>query len=292
MRLLFIVHFVFWWLTGFSQVITLDSIKRIMLPESDEINPSWSADGRYLIFQSNQHGQWDIYIYDFSLDSLQNITLSNSDETDPVFFPHSNTNISFVLKKEEFTVLYKMDILSSTKKPLFNRDIYALSPSFSPSGRLVVFKGYDHNTENWQVFTYDFIYDNLNKLTNYKHHEIFSPQFSPDGRAILFGLKDKRYPYPESLIEISWYGKKQQEIDSVSANNFCWTANAFRIICSENRKPGSNQLLSIRKDGSKSFTLTKNRYPKASPAVSSDGTKMAVAIKTDGNYDIVIFKLR
>jgi Tol biopolymer transport system component len=274
-----------------AQIIELDSSKRIV-NAGDDLFPSWSKDSRQLIFQNNHSGNFDIFLYELDKDTIITVADTESDEQHPDFIPPGYNEVAYALKTENGYHLYKTDLITKKTSPLFKRDIRGKAPSFTPSGRLVVFNGYDKSSESWQVFSYDFIYDNLNKLTSFKHHEIIRPQLSPDGKVILFGLKDKRYPYNESVVEINWYGEPVATLDSVSSENFCWNNTGFRIICSQNTGLKINQLVSERKDGSYRYFLTSDRYRKATPAVSPDGTMLAVSVKFEEGYDIVIFKLK
>ncbi len=278
-------------LGAWSQIITMDSLQRISMAGSDELNPAWSTDSRLLAFQSNKNDKSTIYIYDLIHDSLYQLATKNLNVSYPAFIP-KNKEVAYALETDNGPLLFKTDLQTKQSQKLFEREILATAPSFSPSGRLVVFKGYDHNTESWQVYSYDFIYDNLNRLTAYPHHEIFRPQFSPDGKSILFGLKNKHYPYEEALVEINWYGEPQYVVDSISAHDFCWLTNGFRIICSETSALSYNKLISIRKDGSIPTIVTDDHFKKATPAISPDGNKMAVAVRFKDDYDLVIFKLQ
>jgi Tol biopolymer transport system component len=274
----------------FGQIVEIDSVKTIILKGSDELFPAWSKNGTLLTFQSNKTGNWDIMLYDFDKDTLIVLTKTNADEQHPVFVPKSD-EIAFDSQIEDKVYIFKINYKSLKKSYIFNRKIFCKEPSFSPNGNIMTFKGYDINSESWQIFSYDFIYDNLNKLTSLNKKEVFSPIFSPDGNIILFGVKEKTAPYYEYLEEINWYGEKLDSIGAVSSRDFCWTPSGFRIICSHNETLKINQLVSERKDGSFKYVLTSDKYYKSSPAISTDGKKLAVAIKKNNEYDIVIFNI-
>jgi Tol biopolymer transport system component len=273
-----------------ARELNADSVFRIKMKNSDELYPAWSADGTRLVFQSNRYGNNDIFLYDFLKDTVLRLTNGKADEQHPVFMPESNS-VAFDSRIGNKVYLFKIDTVTGRKDVLFTRKLFCEAPSFSPSGRLVVFKGYDRNSETWQIFSYDFVYDNLNRLTHYTGKKVSAPVFSPNGKVILFGLQDKEPPYKRSMEEINWYGERVCHLDSVRGSSYCWSDAGFRIIYSDKQPDSVFRLLSVRSDGTSTYILLDDRFPKFSPALSPDGSKLAVAVKFENDFDIVIIKV-
>ncbi len=274
-----------------AQISKPDSIFTIKLEGSDELNPTWSADGNKIVFQSNKYGNWDIFLYDFIKDTLVRLTFDSLDQQHPVFFPKTNNIIVFDEKNGNEFTLKKLNVNTGEIQDLIKkRNINGKEASFSPSGRLVTFKGFDRETGKFQIYSYDFIYDNLNRLTGFKHKNVFSPEFSPDGKIILFGIKDKNYPYTEHLAEITWYGDSIITIDSLHSGDFCWSPDGYRFICQEYETNAQHHLISERKDGTSKFLLLKTGNKIASPSMSPKDLTIAISVKYSDDYDIVIMR--
>ncbi len=273
-----------------GQNLEIDSAQRITMAGSDELFPSWSPDSKQIVFQSNKNGNSDIFIYNIDQDSTWQITSGKADKRHPVFIPKSH-EIAFDSQIDDKVYIFKIDPATGQQDVVFKRKLFCKEPSFSPSGRLMVFTGYDKTSESWQIFSYDFIYDNLNQLTDYKQKKVFNPQFSPNGKIILFGTEDKHTPYARTLEEINWYGNSITSIDTLPARSYCWTPDSYRIICTLKKKDSANRVISIRKDGSALFSLSDDDYQKSTPALSPDGKKLALSVKLGNDFDIVIVNL-
>ena len=264
----------------------------IQIPDSDEFYPSWSDDGTEIVFQSDKYGNWDLFMYDVEKDSVLRLTSDATDEQHPVFIPGKNHLIAFDQRTGD---TYKLKVLNlkenSTHDLITTRYVNGMEPSFPPSAKLVTFKGFDKTTNQYQVCSYDFIYDNLNVLTHSKNERIFSPEFSPDGKTIVYGAKEKKYPYLEKLKLITWYGDTLNTIDSLDAGNFCWSSSCYRIIGFKYSPAGSKTLVSIRKDGSVPVVLNDNGILKSTPSVSPVNNKIVLSEKINNDYDLVIFKI-
>ncbi len=275
-------------LTG--QSINIDSAFRIAMKGSSELYPAWSADGKRVVFQSNRNGTNNLFIYDFVEDTLRQLTFGEEEKQHPVFIPKTG-EIAYDLQNGEKVFLFKIDPETGRQDVVFRRKIFCREASFSPSGRLMVFTGYDRDSETWQIFSYDFVYDNLNQLTRYPDKNVSFPRFSPDGKIILFGMEDKSPPFKKSLKEINWYGDELNHLDSIASSNYCWSDNGFRILYEINNADSGSYLASVRKNGSSKYILEENRFKMLTPAVSPDGSKIALAVKFDDDFDIIIVNL-
>ncbi len=273
-----------------AQELNFDTIFRIKLPGSNEINPAWSPDGKLLAFQSDKTGNQDLFIYDFTQDTILQLTTSKAEQQNPVFIPGSH-QIAFDSQIGEKVYIFKIDPVTRQQDVVFKRKLFCKAPSFSPSGRLMTFIGYDKASETWQIFSYDFISDNLNQLTRFRNKKVFCPLFAPNGKIILFATEDASPPYSCSLKEINWYGKEVQNLDTLSVHSYCWTPDNYRIVCVLKEKGTSNTIISVRKDGSSLFELSTDNFEKASPAISPNGKKIALALKQGNDFDIVVVNM-
>lgn len=258
---------------------------------SDETFPAWSEDGKKLVFQSGKSGNSNIFLYNIMADTLIQVTDSTAKEQHPVFVPKSG-KIAFDSQRDDSVYIYSIDTVTQKEEVIFSRKIFCQEPTFSPSGRLLVFKGYNRSSDSWQIFSYDLVYDNLNQLTHFKNKKVFRPQLSPNGKIILFATKDTFSPNSNSLNEINWYGEKVISIDTLPILSYCWSQNSFRIITILKNNNTFYSLTSLRKDGTSPYNLLNDSSTEiTTPALSPDGKKLAVAVKFNNDFDIVIFHL-
>jgi len=273
-----------------GQALEIDSAFRITMSGSDETFPAWSEDGKKLVFQSNKYGNSNIFLYNIKTDTLKQVTDSKANERHPVFISKSG-KIAFDSQRDGSVYIYFIDTVTQKEDVIFSRKILCQEPTFSPSGRLLVFKGYDRSLESWQIFSYDLVYDNLNQLTHFKDKKVFRPQLSPNGKTILFATKDTFVPYSSSLNEINWYGEKVISLDTLPILSYCWSQNSFRIITILKNNNTFYSITSLRKDGTSPYNFLNDSTEITTPALSPDGKKLAVAVKFNNDFDIVIFNL-
>ncbi len=245
--------------------------------------PSWSADGR-IIFQSDKNGNEDIYLFNPATDLVVAIAAGSNDEQHPVWLPHKNT-IVYDSGKNKDTRLFYLNLKTGNKRLLLHRDIACREASFTPSRHLVVFSGFDDRTQHWQIYSYDFIYDNLNRLTSENNNSSF-PVFSPDGKTIAYIVRgiDNR----TRLKTINWYGGETKTVAYDVRGKVCWTPDSWRLLYIskvENRYV----IFSIRNDGTHRAELFSSQRPLCCPTLSANGKKLIFSMKSNNRFHIVTF---
>ena len=287
-RFLLTILFLLFVRLAFTQPFTIDSSCQSLVLPGDDLFPKWSADGTQLLFQSDRNGNWDIFLYDLHADTLLQLTIDTSNEQHPVWLPNKN-QIVFDSDREGVRFLYKMDLATGEKEFLFKREIECRQASFPPTKRLVYFSGYDRQTEEWAIYSYDFVSDNLNDLTRLKG-DCLLPSVSPNGKQILFKKVASTYPF-EHLVILNWYGKLEVEMDSVWAIDPAWGPNGLKIYFVSGNEQLQSEVFSLWKDGSHFERLTNDKLKVRTPAVSPDGSKMALAVMQENGFDIFIIPL-
>ncbi len=271
-----------------AQPFTIDSTCQTISSDGDDLFPAWSEDGSRLLFQSNRNGNWDIFLFDFNRDTLLQLTHDTTNEQHPVWFPNEN-KIVFDSDRGGHNYLYKKDLKTGNTNFLFTRKIECRQASFPPTKRLVYFSGFDRLTEKWAIYSYDFVSDNLNDLTDLKGN-CSMPAVSPKGKQILFIRTTKTYPFSQLSI-LNWYGNLEVELDSLWAIDPIWSPTGLKIYFVSGEDNLQGEIYSIWKDGSHLERLTNDQLKVRTPAISPDGTKMALSVLKGTNYEIIIISL-
>ena len=243
---------------------------------------SVSADGK-IVFQSDENGVDNIYLFNPAVDSTFQITLDTVDEQHPVWVPHKIA-IVFDAGKGKNARLFYLDLKTRKKRRLLYRHIACREASFTPSRHLVVFSGFDDRTQHWQIFTYDFIYDNLNRLSTEKGDCRF-PVFSPDGKNIVFTVREDNGI--SRLKIMNWYGDKQKVLAANTSGRVCWTRDSWRILFVV-KNGNSYSLNSILADGSGEKEILSVSYPVCCPVLSNNGKQLMLSEKKSDKFQIVI----
>lgn len=252
--------------------------------KGNQIFPAWSPSGRYLAYQSNQNGNWDIFIYDLKTKKTIQVTSSLTDEMHPVWV-RGKYALVYDSKKNGAWHLYFKNLKTGRERLLFHNNIQAREASFSPTGRLVAFSGFDPSTSHWQIFTYDLVYNNLNVITEI-YGDAFFPVFSPNGRFLAYYMQNFT---GHNFIQLTnWFGNFNKRL-STGRGRVSWTSDSWRLIFVPNN--GSESIVSVGEDGSGFEQIKDSGLPMSCPAVSPDGKKIAYSINTAQGWKIVIANL-
>lgn len=242
--------------------------------------PTLSADGR-IVIQSNNNGIENIYLFNPVTDSTVALTADRDNEQHPVWIPGKEA-IVYDKGHGGHSRLFYLNLKTGKSKPLLRRDIACREASFTPSHHLVAFSGFDDRTQHWQIYSYDFVYDNLNRLTTENGNCSF-PVFSPDGKTIAFTLhgRDNRM----KLKIINWYGGEMKTIAYDVQGKVFWTPKGWRILF-VSIKGNQFVISSIRNDGTHQKELFSSKHPLCCPTLSPNGKELIFPMKKVDIYKI------
>lgn len=172
--------------------------------------PSWSADGKSIVFESYRKGGWHVWVCDASgknarrLSNLPDYSTSYY-EFDPGFAPDNQT-VVFMRGDDLWTVtLANSSPIRLTKE---NNGIWETAPVFSPDGKKIAFVGYDDQLQQWNIYTLNRDGNEMEQLTK-DQGKNFSPTWSPDGKHLLF-YSDRHGSF--ELYELTIDGKNVRAV--------------------------------------------------------------------------------
>lgn len=268
-----------------GQFLDINTAKNITDSPGDDLFPKWSADGATIIFQTDRNNNWDIFQYLFKSDTCIPLVSTDANEQHPVFY-NNNASIVFDSDQDGNERIYKKDISIGNISLLFERNIRARQANFPSTEKLVYFSGYDELVKQWQIYSFEFYYQNLNKLTAkaVKNHH---PVVSPDEDHVLFVNSNNNYPFDQLHI-MNWYGDEEQKLFEMNITDPSWDNSGLKLYFISKKDSRKGDLYSIWIDGSHLERLTKSAYEMRNPQVSPDGKYLAVSVRLETGYDIFI----
>ncbi len=269
----------------FGQYINITDGINISNFIGNESVPQWSNDNKELLFQSTVNQNSTICIYHLEEDTILFFNNENYNFNNPTWHPDGD-KIVFDSDKNGTEYLYFLDLKTKDIQPLFNRRIRCMDASFSSSSRQVYFTGYDELDERWEIYSYDFIYDNLNRLTYFKLG-CSNPQISSNGKLIAY-CKENPFNDTKNIDIINWYGEHEISFNEFTASSPIWNTTGFKLYFISEKDNEYGELYSIWKNGSHLERLTNDTIQIQDISISPDETKMAISVLTENGWDIYV----
>jgi len=146
--------------------------------------PCFSPDGRWVYFQSNAAGAWNIYRCRVDGGIPENLTGGRSLGKDSfgIGISPDGRRVLFVCNDGQIGRVAIMDADGSNPRIVAPGIGYHYMASFSPDGRRIVFS---HTAEGYRLKVMDLRGEGIVTLTP-DHPESFVGQFTPDGKTIVF----------------------------------------------------------------------------------------------------------
>jgi Tol biopolymer transport system component len=149
----------------------------------NDIDPTWSPDGKRIAFSSNRDGNYEIYV--MNADGTAQVRLTNDPAEDkhPTWSP-DGTKLAFTSGRSTATNesdLWVMDPDGSNPTRLLKMTGREAYPDWSPNGRRIVFSHFGGGQAG--IYAIDADGTRLTVLAAGPDH---SPQWSPDGTRIAF----------------------------------------------------------------------------------------------------------
>jgi TolB protein len=151
-------------------------------------SPAWSADGSKIAFSSARSGDSEIWVADANGGNLRRLTTFRGPDVAPTWNPRTNAQLAWVSGRTGEPQIYTMEQDGSNVQRITDGG-YAVSPSWSPNGQLLVFswnrKYGPGDPGGVDIHVIDIASKNYIQLT----HEAGSndyPCWAPDNRHIVF----------------------------------------------------------------------------------------------------------
>jgi hypothetical protein len=143
------------------------------------------------------------------------------------------------------------------KQLMPDRDILAFDPKLNSTENLLLFSGQRPNQQEMSLFTFDFIYQNLNQLEGTEKHD--NASWSPSDELIVCSFVEHE---KKVLKLLHWYDKPFDTIqsDTLDLNQAIWSETDFRLIVGASDK-NYHYVISMRKDGSKADVIRRCNHP-------------------------------
>lgn len=167
--------------------------KHVVLKQTDNpiAMPSWSNDGRYIVYSSYSGGSMGVYTLEIATGKVTRMTNYKGINSAPSFSPNGK-EIALALSKgySDQTNIYILNLATKVLKRITINGINT-APKFSPNGQSIVFTSDRDGRPNIYVASVNSKYPQSSILST-KIYQAYEPNYTPDGKNIVFMNQSSR----------------------------------------------------------------------------------------------------
>jgi len=253
------------------------------ISQDNNRQPTWSPDGRYIMFTSDRDGDWELYMLDLETQAITRITNSRGPDFDPYWC--RGGKVAFVSDRDgqKGTDIYILDIATlGITRLTYDPDYLNTAPSCTPDGHAVIFTtNRDGDQEIYGIVPETRA---LTRIT-FSPVEDAHPQVSPDGSKIVFQSQVQGGGWEIFIMDIDGKNLRRLTFNPGDDIQPSWSPDGKWIAFASNRD-GNFKIYVIDTEGKNERVLTQDNNNNLHPVWSPDGRKIAFESDRTRNWEI------
>ncbi len=279
-------------------------IQRITESEADEAFPSFSADGKKIVYQTNVNGNWDIVEKNLETGETRFLVNTPADEELPCYSPTQNLLLYTsnaddkrpIDSKFKVREIYLLNLDNGYSRNLTESVADDWLPRFSHDGKYITFvsersdlRSVPYTEKKSDIYIMEWDGDFQLRLTPGEYND-GGACFSMDDQHIFFH-SNRNGSYDIFIMKTD--GTKEMTVlgdpEANEVNPFACPDSQHIVYFSD--KNGNYDIFRAKVDGSEVEQLTFNPAMDLNPVVSPDGKTIAFHSNRYGNFDIFLINL-
>ncbi len=278
-------------------------IQQLTTSDADEGSPSFSPDGKKIVYQKKDGDNWDIYEVDLETKIETPLIITPADEELPVYSP-DGLSVAFTTTANDRRPIdsnYKVrEVATVALRDKFTRNLTQSfaddwHPNYSHNGEFITFVS-DRNdlrkvsfvAKQSDIYIMESDGDFQQQLTETQANE-GGAVFSPDSKQIFFH-SDRNGNYDIFVMRNN--GSKVLTLVDQPGNDVNpYPSPDGKYLTFVSDRSGNFEIYRCKVNGENQEQVTFNSGIDANPAFSPDGNAIAFHSNRNGNYDIFIANL-
>jgi Tol biopolymer transport system component len=235
--------------------------------EADDYSPSWSPDGRLIIFESDRDDpnprtcfpncNYNLYVMNADGSQVRKVTDLPGAEWNADWSPDGRSLVFIAgdIGYESYGI-YKISMDGGEPQPLLVDDFENQAPDWSPNGKQIAFSS--NRDGNFDIFVMNADGSDIHKILDTGLDDYF-PDWSPDGSRLVLFAAD--WPaVKQDIYTMNADGSSLQNITNTSHivdEDPKWSPDGSKIIFQSDRD-GNFEIYMMNPDGSQPQNLTRN----------------------------------
>ncbi len=250
---------------------------------------SYSPDGRYILFESDRSGNWDLFLMDPDGGNVRQLTRDTFADRQPSWHPDGD-RILYESSRNGKNELYILRLSTGAVEKAVGGPVPAgdmLFGRFHPSGRQIAFT-LQESADVLHLYTCDTETRTLEKHTRGDFRHAF-PGWSPDGRRLLFFARHETGNAVDEVYVRNLRTGRERRLTHGALHDFCpvWSPDGKRIAWVSAQMEIRPEIFIMNKNGRRKRRITWNEDGDTLPAWSPDGKKLLITGFRGGNFEVV-----